>query len=392
MATRLRILWADDQKQTAEALSQKLRDLDARVKFCTDGSSALDELSRGYFDLLILDLSMPPDRWGGLFVLEQLASRALRIPVLVLSGEGTQTETIKALRLGAHDYVTKDRADEELRGTVEKTIKEYWSPICKSGDLFLPAPIAVPLAAYLSEESDSSRLRRITEYFESVVRFSAVILASSAERKPMLKELLGLGSPSFGTWDELRRRLQGMNVPLQPSEKGISYALEDGMMIEQIVGVRNDLVHGREPSFAACEGYLKKFIPALEQSVKVLSQRLVGQLVHVSWLGHDGVDFEIIGREISGKDPAFRAFKGIYPSRLVTKRTYWRDGDEYRNVEPLLLTQATGNTWQVLIFDGFKGDRSSIRGDEDLQYVEILSRRRQEPANRYFTKDLGFPQ
>ena len=57
---------------------------------------------------------MPPGQWGGLWLLEQLKSRDIRTPVIIVSGEGTQAETIQALRLGAEDYVTKEQLSDEL--------------------------------------------------------------------------------------------------------------------------------------------------------------------------------------------------------------------------------------------------------------------------------------
>jgi CheY-like chemotaxis protein len=385
---KLRILWADDQKHTAQALKRNLDGLDAEVKFCLDGDSAIDELSRAYFDLVILDLAMPPGQWGGLEAIKRLAGAGIQIPILVVSGEGAQNETIKALRSGAQDYVTKEQADTELRSIVERTISDYWSPIInETARLSLPTPIATALAAYRSEESHSlTRLRRITEYFESVVRFLAVILASSSERREgvnqLFRDLPDLASPSFGTWNQFRRRLEAMNVHRLPSEKGIGVALE-AELIDQIINVRNDLAHGREPSGVDCENYLRKFGPALDRSVRVLSQRLVGQLIYVNSLGFDSGCFEIIGRQIAGTDGSFRAFKGTHRSQLVTRHTYWRDGGEYHDVEPFLLVRPFMNSWQVLIFDGFRAG-----ANEEVRYVDVISRRKAE-ATGYLTKHLG---
>jgi hypothetical protein len=52
-----------------------------------------------------------------------MGRRELFTPVVVLSGEGTQRETIQAIRLGALDYVTKESATQELRDRVQHAVR-----------------------------------------------------------------------------------------------------------------------------------------------------------------------------------------------------------------------------------------------------------------------------
>jgi DNA-binding response OmpR family regulator len=120
----VRILWADDQIAVQETLSSLLDDLRPEIVHVRDGQEALDRLRREQFDLLILDLKMAPREWGGLWLLEQMHHARIEIATVVLSGEGTQAETIKALRTGASDYVTKDNAKEELQERVIEVLRK----------------------------------------------------------------------------------------------------------------------------------------------------------------------------------------------------------------------------------------------------------------------------
>ncbi len=124
MEMTLRILWADDQTAVQETLSSLLSDLRPEIVHVQDGEEALGKLRREHFDLLILDLKMPPQDWGGLWLLEQMHQSRVEIATLVLSGEGTQSETIKALRTGASDYVTKDNAKQELQERVIEVLRK----------------------------------------------------------------------------------------------------------------------------------------------------------------------------------------------------------------------------------------------------------------------------
>lgn len=115
-----RLLWADDQLDVARTLSREIGD--HSVEFVSSGEEAIEALTGRFFDLVLVDLSMPPGEWGGLWLLEEMTKRDVFAPVVVISGEGTQTETIKALRLGAIDYVTKENAARELKDRIRHAI------------------------------------------------------------------------------------------------------------------------------------------------------------------------------------------------------------------------------------------------------------------------------
>ena len=111
----IRALWADDQVGVARTMSRLTEGLLTHITFVEDGDSALEALQNEPFDIVIADLRMPPDEWGGLYLLKGIGVAGLRVPVVILSGEGAQHQTIEALRLGAVDYVRKESAQTELR-------------------------------------------------------------------------------------------------------------------------------------------------------------------------------------------------------------------------------------------------------------------------------------
>jgi len=120
----MKILWVDDQQNLINSFSALLKSLNPKIISANSGDKALDLLLKNYYDLIICDLMMPPDKWGGLWLIEEIKKHNIKVPILVLSGEGTQTETIRALRLGAQDYVMKEKVDKELLPQVEKIKSE----------------------------------------------------------------------------------------------------------------------------------------------------------------------------------------------------------------------------------------------------------------------------
>ena len=110
----MKICWADDDADLAATLASSLDGLQTQITFASSGEAALVALAADSFDVLLVDLQMPPGEWGGLWLLEQLRDMVNPPPALVLSSQGSQQETIKALRLGAVDYVEKHKSRDEL--------------------------------------------------------------------------------------------------------------------------------------------------------------------------------------------------------------------------------------------------------------------------------------
>jgi DNA-binding response OmpR family regulator len=120
---QLRILWIDDQEDVARTIAGAPLLHPFEFSFSRSAEEGLQAIRDGAYDLVLADLSMPPGRWGGIWLLEQLKAGAVsHPPVIVVSGEGGQLETIKALRLGASDYVIKEHAAEELVSRIQNSL------------------------------------------------------------------------------------------------------------------------------------------------------------------------------------------------------------------------------------------------------------------------------
>ena len=210
----MRILWADDQEDVARTFQPLLSSLRATIIDARDGEQALHRLTEEFFDLAIVDLMMPPGTWGGLWLLERLSERRIHVPVLILSGEGNQAETIKALRLGARDYVRKDEVEVELLERISALAAEARE---SAADYLLgnaPTPIALPLKRYRSELNSVGRLRRLLELHEAVLRFTALLglaelrtQAVGSEQQVSPISLGALAAPGMGTWNQVRAAL-----------------------------------------------------------------------------------------------------------------------------------------------------------------------------------------
>jgi len=103
-----------------------------------DGHSALEALKLSAVDLVVLDLGLPGV--DGFAVIEALRSKGSPIPIVVLSSRDDESGKVKALDLGADDYVTKPFGTEELMARARAALRhrlqaEGTTPIFRSGDL-----------------------------------------------------------------------------------------------------------------------------------------------------------------------------------------------------------------------------------------------------------------
>ncbi len=109
---RERILIVDDEDSSRElcrlALEQPNRDL----VLCPNGEQALEEIGKNPYDLVLTDVVMPG--LNGVDLLEKIKSKNGDIPVLLMSGKGSIPTVVKAMRLGAEDFIEKPFPDPEV--------------------------------------------------------------------------------------------------------------------------------------------------------------------------------------------------------------------------------------------------------------------------------------
>lgn len=112
----MRILLAEDDSVLADGLTRSLRQSGYVTDCVSNGQEADNALTAQDFDLLILDLDLP--KMSGLDVLRRLRARDSRIPVLILTAGDSVEQRVKALDLGADDYMAKPFALSELEARV----------------------------------------------------------------------------------------------------------------------------------------------------------------------------------------------------------------------------------------------------------------------------------
>jgi signal transduction histidine kinase len=128
-----RILIVDDESTQTRVLCEALKNHGYETVGCSSAKAALAAMDGAQFDLLLTDLMMP--EMDGIALLQAASQKDPSIVGIIMSGEGTITSAVEAMKSGALDYILKpfrlksilpvlDRALELRRLRVENAILE----------------------------------------------------------------------------------------------------------------------------------------------------------------------------------------------------------------------------------------------------------------------------
>lgn len=121
MDKSLRILLADDEDIVLRTIGDYLVDSGYHVEKTRDGLAALKALEAEDYDLALFDVQMPG--LDGLALLGKAQQVRPETSVVIITGHGTMTMAIEALRLGAADFLTKPIKLVELDAVLEKAVR-----------------------------------------------------------------------------------------------------------------------------------------------------------------------------------------------------------------------------------------------------------------------------
>ena len=115
------VLVVDDKEMMRDSVGSTLQRAGFRVVTACDGESAVALVSRKRPDAIVTDLKMPG--MGGLGLLEKIRTIDDELPVVLMTAYGAVDTAVKAIKLGAFDYITKPFEGDELIVAIKRAIR-----------------------------------------------------------------------------------------------------------------------------------------------------------------------------------------------------------------------------------------------------------------------------
>jgi two-component system nitrogen regulation response regulator NtrX len=122
VTARSQILLVDDEANIRRMLAALLREEGFTVAEAPNGNAALLQLDEVDPDVVLLDLLMPPGP-DGLETLERLRERGRSTPVIMMSGKAQLTDAVRAVKLGAFQFLEKPLTPESVLATVRAALE-----------------------------------------------------------------------------------------------------------------------------------------------------------------------------------------------------------------------------------------------------------------------------
>ncbi|MEO6975975.1 MAG: response regulator [Gallionella sp.] len=154
MSDRAKIFIVDDDEGIRDALTMLLEAADYAVEAFKCAADFLVNFTQPVKGCLILDVDMPD--MDGPTLQEKLLQRGLQLPVIFLSAHGTIPITVRTIKAGAMDFLTKPVAGTVLLTHVEKALEKY-APLQQQDD---------------SHQSLHARLATLTEREREVLKLA----------------------------------------------------------------------------------------------------------------------------------------------------------------------------------------------------------------------------
>ncbi|HTW93356.1 MAG TPA: response regulator [Tepidisphaeraceae bacterium] len=217
------VLIADDETNIRLMLRTTLESVGYAIVEATNGREALEIIDKRHPNVMILDLSMP--QLDGMSVLSELKNvRADKKPrTIILTAYGSIPAAVKAIRLGAIDFLEKPISPDEVRESVEAALIE---------PLELPAaslhddPLSGGYAGVLERVRKSLRLAKYTDAETLLMK-----AADLAHKDAAYFNLLGVLYESQRQW-RLARKFYGKSLS---SDKRYEPAVRNMRRLQELV-------------------------------------------------------------------------------------------------------------------------------------------------------------
>ncbi len=206
-----RILLIEDEDLVGTMVRMNLEGAGYEVVWVRDGEQAAERAMAEPFDLLLLDIALPGR--DGLSILEQLRSRGVGTPVMMLTAKSDVSTKVAALEMGADDYLPKPFDVAEMIARVNALVRRSQAEREVPADNVVHiGERAINLETRLAQTNEGEL--QLSEKEAQLVRMLVRSRGRVLSRSDILEEVWGMDvSPTERTVDNFILRLRKLFEP-----------------------------------------------------------------------------------------------------------------------------------------------------------------------------------
>ena len=254
-----KVLIIEDRRENIVFIANNiLRPMGYDVITARDGQTGLKKAEAEMPDLIITDLKLP--RMHGLDVLENLLKKGIMIPTIVMTFHGSEQTAVRALRLGARDYLIKPFTMEEMSAALERALR----------------PMPTSPEAYREKLDSQVKIKGLEEELE---KCKALIKARGTQLLELQKQSVNSVdkvdmaevAQRAAAWEEDSARL---NEALSQNKAALSKAISRATALEEtlVVQKKQTLKYQREARRLAVE------LRNLSEAIRLMAQDMDQQI------------------------------------------------------------------------------------------------------------------
>lgn len=115
------VLLVEDDQDLVKLLKIHLKELNLSISHSGNGLEAIDVVVNSSFDLIVLDIMLPG--LDGVSILQNIRSRGITTPVMLLTARSEEIDKVVGLEAGADDYITKPFSVREFIARVKAILR-----------------------------------------------------------------------------------------------------------------------------------------------------------------------------------------------------------------------------------------------------------------------------
>ena len=278
------VLLVDDEPRFRSATAKVLDRRGFATITAATGSEALQRLTENP-DVIILDIKMPG--MDGLAALRELKRRAPDVPVIMLSGHGSEDAARTALREGAFDFLAKPCDIDLLAAKIQEACRGHHDPVGIAENRV--ADVMIPIRDYTTVAADDTvedALDRLRESFR--LRSASDSIMETGHRSLLVLDADGEVEGAVAIVDLLQAIMpRYLSVPKPTLADSIQYSpmFWVGMFTREVRAIRSasirDVMSAGPPSLAADATLMEAAYVMVQQGARRLAVERDGRTIGV---------------------------------------------------------------------------------------------------------------